>query len=106
MSAPGPSRARRSLYLILAALLFATACPGAKARDQPAPKPCASNQDCDDGWACLAGRCADARRSAVFTHPEQAVTPDRVRQELEHRQDQHLRRIDKDLQGADMPAAN
>jgi hypothetical protein len=92
---------------VTATLVVASAgCPRKKAGDAPVsvPKSCASNQDCDDGWACLAARCYDTRKSAVFNHPEQMVTPDRVRQEVEHQQDQHLRRMEKDLQGADVPA--
>ena len=88
----------------LAAALAAGGCPRAKPRDAPAAKPCASNQDCDDGWACLAQRCYDTRKSAAFTHPEQQVTPERVRQEVEHQQEQHMRRIDKELEGEGAPA--
>lgn len=99
------SRARFLGPLLLALLLGAAACPGARSQENAAvAKSCASNQDCDNGWACLAGQCADTRKSAVFTHPEQMVTPDKVRQEVEHQQDQHLRRMEKDLQGTDLPA--
>jgi hypothetical protein len=90
--------------LVLGAALCAAACQRAKPHDAPAPKACRSNQDCDDGWACLAQRCYDTRKSAAFTHPEQQVTPDRVRQEVEHQQDEHLRRIEKDLEGEGAPA--
>ncbi len=90
--------------LLLAAALGAAACHRAKPRDAPAPKACTSNQDCDDGWACLAQRCYDTRKSAAFTHPDQQVTPDRVRREVEHQQDEHMRRIDKDLEGEGAPA--
>jgi hypothetical protein len=104
MRPPSWSRARL-VWWVLAATLAAAGCPGAKPASAPAvAKACTSNQDCDNGWACLAGRCYDTRKSAVFTHPEQAVTPDRVRQEVEHQQELHMRRIDKDLQGVDPPA--
>jgi hypothetical protein len=91
---------------ILAVLLCGSGCPGARSQESAVAKTCVSNQDCDNGWACLAGRCADTRKSAVFTHPEQMVTPDKVRQEVEHQQEQHMRRMDKDLQGTELPAAN
>jgi hypothetical protein len=91
------------LSLVVAATLSAAACRRAKPHDAPAPKACASNQDCDDGWACLAQRCYDTRKSAAFTHPEQQVTPDRVRQEVEHQQEQHMRRIEKDLENEGAP---
>jgi len=90
--------------VVLVAALGAAACLRAKPRDAPAPKACASNQDCDNGWACLAQRCYDTHKSAAFTHPEEQVTPDRVRQEVEHQQEQHMRRIDKDLEGEGAPA--
>ncbi len=96
--------ARKRVLLLLAAALGATACHRAKPHDAPAPKVCASNQDCDNGWACLAQRCYDTRKSAAFTHPEQQVTPDRVRQEVEHQQDEHMRRIEKALEGEGAPA--
>lgn len=89
----------RFVSLVLGAALGATACPRAKRHDAPAPKVCASNQDCDNGWACLAQHCYDTRKSAAFTHSDQQVTPNRVRQEVEHQQDEHLRRIEKDLEG-------
>ncbi len=94
----------RLIALVLGAALGAAACPRAKPHDAPAPKACASNQDCDNGWACLAQRCYDTRKSAAFTHPEQQVTPDRVRQEVEHQQDEHMRRMERDLQGEGAPA--
>jgi hypothetical protein len=98
------ARARFTVAALLAVLLC-SACPASRAHDATPAKSCASNQDCDNGWACLAGRCADTRKSAVFTHPEQMVTADKVRQEVEHQQEQHMRRMEKDLQGTDLPAA-
>jgi hypothetical protein len=69
----------------------------------PPPKTCASNRDCDDGWACLTGQCYDTRKSAVFTHPEQQVTPDRIRQEVEQQQAGHMQRIDNQMKDPDLP---
>jgi hypothetical protein len=99
-----PRPSPRLVSLVLAAALGAAACPRAKPHDAPAPKACASNQDCENGWACLAQRCYDTRKSAALTHPDQQVTPDRVRQEVEHQQEQHTRRIEKDLEGEGVPA--
>jgi hypothetical protein len=108
------SSPRRAVVRHVLILTFATVstmagatsgCRGEKNRVVPSAvaKPCASNRDCEDGWACLATRCYDTRKGAVFTHPDQMVTPDRVRDEVEHQQNQHLRRIEKDLDGADVP---
>ena len=98
LDAIGPLRQRTAIWLWLAAMLVAaSACPREKPHDAPSVKSCASNQDCDHGWACLAGACYDTRKSAAFTHPEQQVTPDRVRQELDHQQEQHMRRLENDL---------
>lgn len=96
-------RSLRIVWAILAATLAGSGCPDPKAHDVAAARSCASNQDCDQGWACLTGRCYDTRKSAAFTHPEQQVTPDKVRQEVEHQQEQHMQRIDKELQGAGAP---
>jgi hypothetical protein len=102
-----PSSAACSLSVSVFALVIVLALAGCHRKKIPAPAPapspstaCASNQDCDDGWACLARRCADARKVGAFTHSEQAVTPEKVRLELEQRQDQHMRQIDK---AAEMP---
>ena len=97
------------VLVVLVVLLGVTAgCRGEKNRvvvSETVAKPCASNRDCEDGWACLSARCYDTRKSAVFTHPEQMVTPERVRDEVLHQQDQHLRRIEKDLEGTDLSGA-
>lgn len=84
--------------VVLLVALGAIACRRVNPHEAPTLKACTSNRDCDDGWACLAQRCYDTRKSAIFTHPEQQVTPDRVRQEVEHQQEQHLQRIEKDLE--------
>ena len=88
-----------------AGLVSTTGCPGSRSNETPVLKSCASNQDCEPGWACLTGHCYDTRKSAAFTHPEQQVTPDRIRQEVEHQQDLHMRRMDKDLQATE-PSGN
>ena len=90
--------------MVIATALASIACPRAKPHDAPAAKACASNQDCENGWACLAQRCYDTRKSAAITHPDQQVTPERVRQEVEHQQEQHMRRIEKELEGEGAPA--
>ena len=107
----GPVRAVTRLILAIAIVSMlggtTSGCRGEKKNNRvvadAVAKPCASNRDCEDGWACLAAHCYDTRKSAIFTHPEQMVTPDRVRDEVEHQQDQHLRRIEKDLEGTDVP---
>jgi hypothetical protein len=106
------SRPRGATIRLIVAIVAASSLAGVAAgcrrekkrvvSDTVMAKPCASNGDCEDGWACLAARCYDTRKGAVFTHPEQMVTPDRVRDEVDHQQDQHLRRIEKDLEGTDM----
>ena len=95
-------RSLRCLILGVAATLVAAGCPRDKVRGTPAPKVCASSRDCDDGWVCLSGQCADTRKSAAFTHPEQQVTPDKVRREVEQQQEQHMRRIDDQMKDPDL----
>lgn len=44
---------------------------------------CESTADCDKGMVCLAGECASTSGSALYTDPASAVTPDKVRKEIE-----------------------
>jgi hypothetical protein len=71
-------RGLASLLVSLSFLCIACEKPGAEAA-----RPCRKSSDCDDGWVCLARVCADPRGSAIYTDPAHAVTPDKVRDEVE-----------------------
>lgn len=51
---------------------------------------CQATADCPSGWVCMAQRCTDPRSKAIYTDPANAVTPGKVRkeveQQLEHRE--------------------
>ncbi len=71
------------ISLLLAALaLAAPGCKRAPATDG-APRPCASNDDCPAGDACLDGRCASTAHGAAFLHPGNAITPQKVKAAME-----------------------
>ena len=63
------------------------------------PLTCESNQDCEAGWVCLDGECASAASGAIYTDPANAVTPDKVRGEIEKIQENSQKRADEILEG-------
>ncbi len=91
---------KRLAAVALAALLAASsACHKSKPADTSSkPKPCAADSDCAQGWVCLAHACADPRASAVYTHPSNAVTPEKVKQQVEQVGAEHEADIDKRLE--------
>lgn len=60
---------------------------------------CESTADCDDGMVCLAGECASTSGSALYTDPASAVTPDKVRKEIEAIGAKRQKRHDELLEG-------
>ena len=79
-------------------LAFAIAACGGKSDSGPEKekaKACEQSDDCPEGQVCLARKCAKTSEGAVYTDPGNAVTPTKVKQEVE-RQDQLNRdRVDK-----------
>jgi hypothetical protein len=53
------------------------------AAEAPARKPCTEDRDCPRGWVCLAKECADTSHSGFYKHPENAVTPAKVKKHAE-----------------------
>jgi hypothetical protein len=76
---------------IAVSLGLAVALLGACGKSKPPAetRSCRSAADCDEGWLCLASKRADPRGSAVYTDPKHAVTPDKVRDEVEQKVDDH-----------------
>jgi len=58
---------------------------------------CDSNSDCESGWQCLDHECVDTSSKAIYTHPSNAVTPEKVKREVERRQEEHTKRVDESL---------
>ena len=52
------------------------------------PKPCHSNDDCTAPQICLAYECTDPRPGAIYTDPGNAVTPDKVKKDVEEKLNQ------------------
>lgn len=90
------------IWLFLTFLAFVTtACGDDKksSADKPATEKvaCESNEDCQTGWACLDGECASTVTKDIYADPGNAVTPEKVKRELEKRTKQHADRVDKVL---------
>ncbi len=88
--------------LILAVLALSAASCGKDKKQEPQKTDtatCSSNEDCEAGWLCLDGECADTSAGAVYADPSSAVTPDKVRSEVERVQEQRQKRNDELLDG-------
>jgi len=69
---------------------------------QAAGTVCRSNAQCANGWACLDNKCVDPSSAALYTHPSNAVTPDKVKREVEHQVQVHQQQLDdKTLHGVE-----
>jgi len=91
----------RTSLLGLAVLLSVCGCKGKKGSSEDAPAPvtrCASDTDCSAGWVCLDGKCADPGTGAIYGDPANAVTPDKVKRELEQTGQEHERDLDRSLE--------
>ncbi len=84
-------------------LLVLVACSSNKGNsDEPeesAPMSCESTEDCDDNMVCLAGECASTRSTDIYTDPANAVTPQKVKAEIEAIQNTQQKRRDELLEG-------
>ncbi|MSP60841.1 MAG: hypothetical protein EXR72_10960 [Myxococcales bacterium] len=80
--------------LLLALLLGLAGCPKSPSAEVAGPKECASNIDCPRGWVCLAKKCANATHGAIFTDTSNAVTPGKVKDEVEQQLKAHDDKMD------------
>ena len=90
---------RLGIALLLGSLLVAC---GAKKTAEPPPAgddepECETSADCEGNWQCLGGECVDTSSRAIYTDPSNAVTPEKVKREVEKRQRQHTEQVDKSL---------
>jgi len=60
---------------------------------------CEANSDCEAGWICLDGECANSASGAVYTDPAHSVTPDKVKREVNKISENAQKRADKILDG-------
>jgi hypothetical protein len=95
------SRHLLSLSVVLAFGMSALGCDKDKKAKESDPELllCEANEDCEEGWVCLAGECANAASGAIYTDPANAVTPDKVRGQIEKIQENSQKRADEILEG-------
>ena len=62
---------------------------------------CESNADCQQGEVCLAKVCASAAPGAIYTNPSNAVTPDKVKAQMDMVNKAAEERVDKILEEAE-----
>ena len=60
---------------------------------------CESSDDCESGWVCLDGECASAGSGAIYADPASAVTPDKVKNEVDRINEKSQQRADEILEG-------
>ncbi len=73
---------------------------GAEEKSAPATAEkisCDTNADCRGEWKCLGGYCTDPRAKALYTDPKNAVTPDKMKQEVEKMNKEREKKVDKTL---------
>jgi hypothetical protein len=92
-----------SFGLSLAVLSLAAGCSDKKksAEEEPKSAACESNADCGQGEVCLAKECAKAAPGAIYTDPQNAVTPDKVKEHMEMINKAAEERMEKALEGAE-----
>ncbi len=76
----------RSLCLLTLSLcvsLFAACGDKKKGEQEAQAASCESNSDCAQGEVCLAKECAKASPGAIYTDPENAVTPEKVKDHMD-----------------------
>jgi hypothetical protein len=78
---------------LLLALLLVCACGKSKPSAAP-PERCEADRDCPEGWRCLAEKCANPAAGAIYTDPGHAVTPDKVRDQVQKTSDEHEKNVD------------
>ena len=62
---------------------------------------CESNTDCKQGEVCLAKVCTSAAPGAIYTDPQNAVTPDKVKAHMDMVNKAAEERVDKILDEAE-----
>ncbi len=92
---------RRPLFCLLCLATLAS-CSGKKkpAADQAEQASrCEDNSDCEESEVCLDGACASTAPGAIYSDPQNAVTPDKVKAEVERINKAAEDRADKELEG-------
>jgi len=90
-----------SLLLVLVVSSLACGKKKPAAENQKPPETCAEDKDCPQGWKCLAQKCANPAAGAVYTDPGHAVTPDKVRDQVQETNEQHEQNVDNAVKKAE-----
>ncbi len=88
---------------MIAMLLLSAGCGDSKKSENASPAEeqlvCEGNDDCEEGWVCLDGECANAASGAIYTDPSNAVTPDKVKAQVDKINANAQKRADEILEG-------
>lgn len=90
----------RPILVSALCLLFAQGCSDKKkapAEEQAAS--CEATSDCEAGQICLDGACASTAPGAIYTDTDNAVTPDKVKSEVDRINEQTEERNSEILDG-------
>ena len=97
------ARFSRNAFLLIVGLSTSLSACGkdkkASSGDDAETLVCESNDDCEEGWACLDGACANAASGAIYTDTANAVTPDKMKGQVEKIQENSQKRADEILDG-------
>lgn len=82
----------------LAIAIAMTSCGKSNKEAQPQEEEvssCESTADCGESMVCLDGECASTKGGAIYTDTKNAITPDKVRKEIEAIGDKRQQRYDE-----------
>ncbi len=91
------------MRFVAIALMVLALCGCKDKKKEPPPEAadtaeeCEATADCDHGEICLAGKCAGTSQKTIITDPGNAVTPDKVKREIENINKAAGARSDKSL---------
>lgn len=90
----------RPILISALCLLFAQGCSDKKkATEEEQVASCEATSDCEAGEVCLDGACASTAPGAIYTDTENAVTPDKVKAEVDRINEKAEERANEILEG-------
>jgi hypothetical protein len=89
-------------WMFAIGLVVVAACGRSKAAPpvEP-PDSCKVDKDCPEGWHCLGAKCANPASGAIYTDPAHAVTPEKVKDQVEKVNAQHEENVDDKMKKAE-----
>jgi hypothetical protein len=89
---------RISAIVLGVGLVLAGACGKSAPAGKPIPERCEADGECPERWRCLAHKCTDPSLGAHFTDPEHALTPERMKQQVDQTNEAHEKDVDKKVE--------